>query len=159
MKESILQLKDYFFTKTAVEVNKDFNFSKPSDLGVDDLLIDLESEILKHPNTGEQIFKVSLRVVAKPEDQPECNLPYSIDITAIGLFGLNESCQENRESIAVINGASILFSSIREYASVITSQGPFRKIVLPTVDLRGLKKLNKEQQAPISRPKTTKKKA
>jgi len=76
----------------------------------------------------------------KSESIKKCILPYVFDISSIGIFGLANSCEENREKVAVINGATILFSSIREYLASITGQRHFRRVVLPTVDLRGLAK-------------------
>jgi len=156
MKESILQLKDYFITKTFVELNLDFKLNESSILDADDLFVDIESNVLIDPDTKEELFKVDLRVTGKSENLKKCNLPYKFDISSVGIFGLAESCQESREKIAVINGATILFSSIREYLAGITGQGPFRRIVLPTVDLRGLAK--NEPTKPKSSTKPKKKK-
>ena len=143
MKESVLQLRDYFITKTSVELNQEFRLDEPSSLNVGDLSLEISSNTLAHPDTREEIFKVELRVAVKSENLKKCNIPYCFDISSVGIFVLGESCQENREKVAVINCASILFSSVRDYLAGITGQGPFRRIVLPTVDLRSLEKNEK----------------
>lgn len=140
MKESILQLKDYFITKTFVELYPEFRLNDPSSLDAEDLALEVESNTFIHPESKEEAFKIDLKISTKNESLKKCNLPYKFEVSSIGIFVLAVSCQENREKIAVVNGATILFSAIRDYLAGITGQGPFRRIVLPTVDLRGLTK-------------------
>ncbi len=156
MKESILQLKDYFITKTFVELNSGFRFDEPSNLEAEDLTLDIESNMLMHPETKEEVFKVDMKISVKSESIKKCNLPYIFDISSVGIFSLADSCKENREKIAVINGATILFSSVRDYLAGITGHGPFPRLLLPTVDLRGLAK--NEPTKPKSAVKSQKKK-
>jgi preprotein translocase subunit SecB len=156
MKESILQLKDYFITRTLVEFNAEFKLDKPTSLLVDDLTVKISSTMLRNPETDEEVFKVDLDVAVKEDRMAACNLPYYFSISSIGIFALDESCSKDREKVAVINGASILFSSIREYLAGITGHGPFSRIVLPTADLRSLEKNSIPKASP--KPKIKKKK-
>jgi preprotein translocase subunit SecB len=157
MKESILQLRDYFITKTFVELNPGFRVDEPSIFDAEDLTIDIESNMLMYPDSKEEVFKVDLKISVKNESIKKCNLPYIFDISSIGIFGLADSCTENREKIAVINGATILFSSIRDYLAGITGHGPFPRVLLPTVDLRGLAKNEQPQPTKPVKPQREKK--
>lgn len=93
-------------------------------------------------------FEVTPRPVSKTEDRrswelnlrlalnapPERNCPYSFLIDLVGMVQVDQTVRdENIERFIDINGTSLVFSAAREIIRAVTSYGPHKPILLPTV--------------------------
>ena len=91
---------------------------------------------------GTDLFALTLAVkVHAPEGLPLP--PYTVDVRSIGYFQYREDSAEETPAeqlnrIVSVNGASLLYSGIRELVAAITARGPWGQVLLPTVDFRAI---------------------
>lgn len=139
MLKSIIQLNGYYFTKTKILLNDRY---KAEDI-IEDIQIDakfIDCNIMSftkedEKNPSEFIVRLELTIV--PNENEEI-LPYNITLEAIGSFTITDKKMDakKREQTAVLNGATILYSSMREYIHYLTSRYPHGPLQLPLVDFR-----------------------
>ena len=103
------------------------------------------------------LFFVGLRVVVDnvpdPERLEQKFAPYKVDVAAEGVFLVPKSAEqqpEDAEDLAVVNGASMLWSAVREQVSMLTSRMRAGPVVLPTVQFHDLKKHGKTDQQGVA---------
>jgi preprotein translocase subunit SecB len=79
------------------------------------------------------VWRVSLDIRSKDVDDEA--LRYHFRLRVIGFFRWcsEEQLEEEVAHIVAVNGASILYSSAREYLLVITSRAPWGQLSLPTM--------------------------
>lgn len=92
-----------------------------------------------------QLYAVSLclRVQNESDESPTVKFsPYIIDVTADALILVVKGAEklDLPENLAIVNGASLLWSAIREQVLNITSRMQAGPVMLPTVHFHDLKK-------------------
>ena len=140
-----LTLKKYFFPFVQVAADAEFDSSE----GVPEIAIETKVAIEKAPDND--TYQVMLEITVFPENEKK-KIPYSIHLIAVGLFSVSKEW-DDPEKLLKINGASILYSSAREFIITITSRGPWPPVLLPTVSFLPIEA---EEKIPPKR-KTTKK--
>ena len=94
------------------------------------------------------VFFVELRVVVDNEPNPDIKgqkyAPYKVDVAVEGVVLLPKGAEKlgDAEDLAAVNGASILWSAVREQVLTITSRMRAGPVVLPSVHFHDLKKRN-----------------
>lgn len=92
------------------------------------------------------LWHLTLKVILGP--QPDERAPYSGELHVHGFFRFldDEVPLERAAQLVAVNGASMLYSSAREYLLLVTSRGPWPAVQLPTVSFLDLKpeKVNHE---------------
>ena len=94
------------------------------------------------------VFFVELRVVVDNEPNPDIKgqkyAPYKVDVAVEGVVLLPKGAEKlgDAEDLAAVNGASMLWSAVREQVLTITSRMRAGPVVLPSVHFHDLKKRN-----------------
>ena len=129
MKAAQIELTDYFVSDLQFTANRDFDNKNPSTSTVDDLQVTNQAS----PKTDDpRNWQITLRIALNAP--PDRNSPYSFLVEMIGFVHVADSVnEENIERLVRINGTSLVFSAAREIVRAITSRGPFKPILLPTV--------------------------
>ena len=102
------------------------------------------------------LFFVGLRVVVDnvpdPERLEQKFAPYKVDVAAEGVFLVPKGAEQlgDAEDLAAVNGASMLWSAVREQVSMLTSRMRAGPVVLPTVQFHDLKKHGKTDQQGVA---------
>jgi len=120
-----LTVKNYFFPFVQVAADAEFDSSE----GVPEIAFETKVAVEKAPDND--TYQVMLEITAFPENEKK-KIPYSIHLIAVGLFSVSKEW-EDPEKLLKINGASILYSSAREFIITITSRGPWPPVLLPTI--------------------------
>ena len=102
------------------------------------------------------VFFVELRVVVDNEPNPDNKdqkyAPYKVDVAVEGVVLIPMVVDQlaDAEDLAAVNGASMLWSAVREQVLTITSRMRAGPVVLPSVHFHDLKKRNEapEMAAP-----------
>lgn len=163
MKPSPLQLLQVFFRHVRIEVDPEHLPEDPPNPLVSIFVfddVDIRSQIgiaEVDPNHERgRTFVVTLRVIV--DNQPNPNLvgqafsPYRIDVEAQGIIVVQNGAEKLAppEDLAAVNGASLLWGSLREQVLSVTSRMPAGAVILPTVhfrDLKGASEGEKEEAA------------
>ncbi len=94
------------------------------------------------------MFFVELRVVVDNVPNPDIAdqkfAPYKMDVAIEGVILILKGAEElgDPEDLAAVNGASMLWSAVREQILTITSRMRAGPVVLPSVHFHDLKKQN-----------------
>ena len=94
------------------------------------------------------VFFVELRVVVDNEPNPDIKgqkyAPYKVDVAVEGVVLIPKGAEQlaDAEDLAAVNGASMLWSAVREQVLTITSRMRAGPVVLPSVHFHDLKKRN-----------------
>ena len=92
------------------------------------------------------VFFVELRVVVDNEPNPDIKgqkyAPYKVDVAVEGVVLIPKGAEQlaDAEDLAAVNGASMLWSAVREQVLTITSRMRAGPVVLPTVHFHDLRK-------------------
>lgn len=157
MKPGSIQLLQLFFKHVRVEVDATH---MPSELAnpltsafvFDGINIGTEFGIVEidpSPERG-RMFLVSLRVVVdnKPIPKAEGQLfsAYKFDVEVNGIVAVPPGAERlgMPKDLAAVNGASLLWSAIREQVVALTARMPAGPVMLPTVHFQDLKKEDPE---------------
>lgn len=145
MKVSPVQLGAYLISRVSVEPREPVSLT-PIPLTKDDIVdwqgVNLQSNVEFGWGDGQgdnpRAFVVRLRLrIANESGKPA---PYNVDLESVGYFELlGEIPLEDREGIAKVNGASLLFSALRELLFSLTTRFPKGPLVLPSVNFHDLK--------------------
>jgi preprotein translocase subunit SecB len=148
MKLSPVQLQIYYLSRVAIQPLEEvsLNRSAPSEQPFDWTGTQLNSNVEFGWGDGQgedlRAFAMKLRLSSSIDEKSTA--PYSLDVEAVGYFTLVGDIPLNeREDIARVNGASLLFSALRELVFSITARFPKGALVLPTVNFFDLKNLPK----------------
>lgn len=134
---SNLQMNQYFLTGLNYSINPDFDPEKNLSFEFSDIDTDYDKHPLNEDSKKE--WQIELKVEFLPP--VERNIPYSFSASIIGFFSVGPNIPEEQvEKFAEINGASILYSTLREIIYTLTSKGPFRALLLPTLCFQDEKK-------------------
>jgi preprotein translocase subunit SecB len=140
-----LTVKEYFFPFVQVAADAEFDSSN----GVPEIAFETKVVVEKAPDND--TYQVMLEITAFPENEQK-KIPYSIHLVAVGLFSVSKEW-EDPEKLLKINGASILYSSAREFIITITSRGPWPPVLLPTVSFIPAVE---EKKSPVKRKRVKK---
>jgi preprotein translocase subunit SecB len=105
-----------------------------------------------------QLYRVNLQVVVDnvplPEQTGQTFSPYQIDIEVGGVVAIPRGAEQlgPPQDLASVNGASLLWSAIREQVLTLTSRMSAGPAMLPTVHFHDLKK-GPPPAAPDTTPK------
>ena len=98
-------------------------------------------ELARSKDSSDPWVVVLTVTIAAPDDVPAP--PYTVDVRAIGHFwwGGQEAEESDLpvERTIGVNGASLLYSGLRELIGMISARGPWGPMLLPTVDFRAIK--------------------
>lgn len=137
--KSVLQLNEYFFPAFGCSANKEFDSTKRQLR-----FVDIPAESLKLKLSGDadkavpDLYTVMLTIIIEPGQSKY--IPYYVYLEAFGTVTIDKNFKDDKESAAVLNGASLLFSAAREFILAMTSRGPLPPIKLPTVTFGKFKK-------------------
>lgn len=140
-KKSPLILKNFFLLK------HHYKFIDPSDTTttveiVDQYSIDIDFAILK---ANDDLFQLFTKIDVNNIESP---LPgYKLFCEGVCVFSFEkgvELTEEDKNSLLHISGISICINSLRNIMATITSNGPFGKYSLPTIDVNQLLSDKKE---------------
>lgn len=169
MKAAPIQLLQVAFKKVQVEIDDQHAPSEPLNpfttiFVFDGVNISTEfgiGEAEPHHERG-QLFLVTLRVVVDnqlADNASECMFsPYLIDIEVRGVVAVLKGAEKiaSPEDLAAVNGASLLWSAVREQVLTVTSRMMAGPVTLPTMNFHDLKQvaLAAEPDVPVKKPKT-----
>lgn len=98
-----------------------------------------------------RLYIVELRAVVDNVPNPKATnqrfAPYKIDVAVEGLILIPNGAEKvaDPEDLAAVNGASMLWGSIREQVTSITSRMRAGPVVMPSMNFHDLKKANGDQ--------------
>lgn len=129
MRAAQISLTNYFVSELRFKANQTFDPEKPSVIAVDDLKVTDEAI----PKTeSRRAWQITMRISL--EDDSARNFLCSFNIEIIGWVEVDQSVtEENIERFVRINGNALVFSAAREIVRAVTSRGPTRSVLLPTV--------------------------
>ena len=134
MQASSLQLDNSAITRLKIEANKSFPKDRAKDrfLHFADAGLESTVELGSDADDPRRFFvKLDMRMLGT-EEHPT---PYAVDVEIVGIFVCTGSNPNNDEKLAEINGAAVLYGSIREVVLQITSRGPYPPLIMPTVNI------------------------
>ncbi|MGY6588644.1 MAG: protein-export chaperone SecB [Wenzhouxiangella sp.] len=132
---SPLQLEHYFFERMQCVANPNITAEEVSAWHqADESRFSLRVELGINPESDRE-WQVVVEVCTDPDYQP--NSPYELSFSAVGMFLVDERFEHNDlERLIRVNGASVLYSAMREFVALFTSRGPWGAVKLPTVNFR-----------------------
>lgn len=133
MQQSTLQLETSTFTKIRVEANKNFPKEKITPRFDDYSEITFQSTVEFGPSETDK-FKYFVKLGLTVDENNGTQPPYIINIEIIGIFEIIDKNNPVDERIIEFNAPAVLYGSVREMVMMLTSRGPFPKLVLPTVN-------------------------
>jgi preprotein translocase subunit SecB len=148
-----LLLENHFFTKVVVEANPAYEPEKNEEQPFG---IQTEVQVGQHKDDPRR-WRVILNL--RTESTAEKEQPYKIDLECAGFFKVDHEVEEKRMPFLVrANGASILYSSAREFLLLVTGRGPWDPVYLPTTNFLEPPKGEEKPKLTESAPKAIKKK-
>jgi len=129
MKAAQIELTNYFVSDLQFTANHGFDAEKPSTIAIEDLQATSQAT----PKEDDpRSWQITLRIALNAP--VERNAPYSFTVEIIGFIHVADSVKDDRiERFVRINGTSLIFSAAREIVRAVTSRGPFKALLLPTV--------------------------
>jgi len=143
MSKSPLRLEKYFYTEVTLKANPNF---KPEDFkdGKIDFTCKSNIKVGTSKNNPHE-FQVILNVKLEPMD--ERPLPYDASLEIVGFFNVDTGVSaETASDLARVTGASILYSSAREFLLTLMSRGPWEPLMLPTMSFTELAQKGREKK-------------
>lgn len=153
MKAAPLQLLQVLFRKVVVELDEKHAPAEPpnpfaSVFVFDGIEVRTEFGIGEVGSTpeGGKLFSLSLRVMVDNQPQQAAPnrkySPYLIDVDVRGMVMVPKGAEKPdfAEDLAAVNGASLLWSSVREQVAALTSRMVAGPVTLPTMNFHDLKK-------------------
>jgi preprotein translocase subunit SecB len=135
MKQSPLQLLDYWVDYIEVRANPNFDSSKEIEILVQsiDLVAEVSEIKIDDAHFAGTAWQVSLRIEQPlPEGK---NLPYSYKLDIAGLVAAHPGLKDEQLKRAVeVNGPSMLFGSAREIIRAATSRGRHAPVIIPSTN-------------------------
>lgn len=124
---SSLRFLDYVVEKIEFYVNSDFREETVNiDFNIKKDIIYLEDEM----NTMHVILDLSIF-----ENPVENNYPFNMKVLLKGIFQLDGSDADNRETFAEINSIAILFPYLRSLVSTYTANANIQPLILPPINV------------------------
>lgn len=133
MQASSLQLESSVITRVRIEANKEFAKKNDPQLRFIDFAgAGFESDVEYGP-AGEEPRLFFLKLGIRLPGTEQTPTPYVVDIQLIGIFRCTGPNLSKDEAFVGVNGPAVLYGSIRELVTQITSRGPLPGLILPTV--------------------------
>lgn len=142
MRPSPVRLKHYQLSRLSIEPVEGFsadftdNEPYPAFRNAD---FNIEVRVSESDNSSPAIFMVDLNLSAKPKDGH--SFPYQFVLAAKGVVGFHGDDEPNtRRELVAVNGASMLYSALREVLLSLSFRFPNGPVLLPSanfIDLRG----------------------
>ncbi|MEZ5124905.1 MAG: protein-export chaperone SecB [Thermoleophilia bacterium] len=135
LKHPPLRLEQSFFDLVQIEAIKgydrgEYETNQPE-------LLDVEVNLASLKEPAKQ-WEVRLEVRLKPDEELPLP-PYRLDLRGFGYFAVPNGDEDAETArMVAVNGASILYSSMREYVMMVTSRGPWGSVTLPTISFTSL---------------------
>lgn len=134
MQASLLQLETSVITRIRVEANQRYphddktigQFRAFAEAG-------LKSSV-EFSQAEDMPRRYFLKLGILLEGTEKAQTPYLLDVEMVGVFQCIGKDADKDSSFVEINGAAVLFGSIRELVMQMTSRGPYPPMVLPTVN-------------------------
>ncbi len=142
MKASPLNLLDYYVTDLSFSVNKAYDYKKPSEFRLEDLvveptLIQVENAVPDSAATGKWQMRLRVRHVPAPDR----NAPSQFMVELVGVFSVVSGYPADKiQTLLEVNGASLLYGAARQVVRSATAQGPHAPVMLPSVSFYPPKK-------------------
>ncbi len=159
MKPARISLIDYFATDLLLGTNHAFSPEHPVKFEEKHFVV--TTAVRKNeaaPRDGRR-WQITLEIRHQPA--PDVNFPYAYRIVLVGQFGVHDGVQsEDEERFVRIQGASVLYGMAREIVRALTGRGPYRPVILPTMNFYEQKQdvpssTAKSEVAPVSAAATT----
>ncbi len=153
---SPLRLERSFFTR--VQIVADEKYAEARKNNPNPLDVNLSIEVgIGRPDEAEAPYNITVKVA---ELTPTSGvLPYKIEVEAFGVFSVVSGfVHPELEKIVGVNGASMLYSSMREYVSLLTGRGPYGSYQLPTVNMQDVLQEGSKNTSPLPPRKKTNRK-
>jgi len=130
-----LQLEDSFFTVLEARANAAF---QPPEEGAQALRAAVKPRLeVARLKTEQKRYQLTLAVESSPDSEKD--EPYHIHFEVVGRLLVDESFEcEDLDRLVAVNGASILYSSLREMVLIVTGRGAWGAVQLPTVNFSRL---------------------
>lgn len=132
MKPAAVALIDYFATDLALATNRSFAADKPLQFKESEFVIDVSVKRTDGTVESDRRWQVTLDLRHQPG--PETNFPYSFRVALVGQFTVATWAKTEEERTVRIHGASVLYGMGREIVRVLTGRGPYRPVLIPTVN-------------------------
>lgn len=132
---SPLQLEHYFFERMSCIANSAITFEQVEEWrNGDDSRFKLRVGLANNPDIDREY---QVRVEIETNDALADSSPYALDFSAVGFFVVDPEFEhDDIERLVRTNGASVLFSAMRELVTIVTSRAPWGPVMLPTVNFR-----------------------
>lgn len=142
MQPAMLQLKHYHFN--AFSLHSRAGVVEFPHLEAGEAYPSLQAEELRpqvshaEPDAEDpRVFVIKLALEHSPVEGS--TFPYDFKIEAEGVFNTShEGDLEERRRLVVINGASILYSAMREHLLTLSARHRYGPVLLPCLDFRGM---------------------
>lgn len=123
MIQSPLQLEQHFFTRIELQAHPEADPETQAQF---------ETHVVcaRHEDDPRRWM---ITLTAFTADDEESVSPYTGEIEIIGMFKVNDDYPEEKMAkMAHVNGAALLYGSVRELLANLTARGPFPQVMLPT---------------------------
>lgn len=133
MKLARINLIEYFATDLMLGTNNAFATDRPVQFEDKDLVVSVTAKKNETAPRDGRRWQVTLEIRHQPA--PGVNFPYSYRVVLVGQFGVQDGVQsDDEERFVRIQGASVLYGMAREIVRALTGRGPYRPVILPTVN-------------------------
>lgn len=121
---SPLQLDRHFFTKVSIEAQPECDPEVAPDVSAN-------VEVARQEENPRK-WMVNLSVSLEPQGKQTPGYLGMLEV--VGFFTVNDRWPDDKvEALASVNGASVLYGSIREMVSNVTSRGPWPMVTIGTL--------------------------
>lgn len=144
---SPLVTQDYFFPVVQVVAEPKFSGGD-----INDVTYNIGTDLTIGEEKGTYQLTLEIQSTQESEEKEKLNA-YKIHLVVVGYFIVSPKWPDP-ERLVRINGASILFSAAREHLITITSRGPWKALMLPTVSFYEPPKKDEEK---TTKPKSKRK--
>lgn len=109
------------------------------------------------------VFQLTLDLLVDNEqaaDEPDQRFsPYLLDLRASALVKVQPGAEKLAppRDLAIVNGAALMWSALREQVATVTSRMPLGQVLLPTVHFHDLKSEASSTEKPTLKPPARKK--
>ena len=133
MKLARINLIEYFATDLMLGTNNAFASDRPVHFEDKDLVVHVTAKKNETAPRDGRRWQVTLEIRHQPA--PGVNFPYSYRVVLVGQFGVQDGVQsQDEERFVRIQGASVLYGMAREIVRALTGRGPYRSVILPTMN-------------------------
>ena len=136
---SPIQMKSLIYTKIIVELSTGFegvdaNWAPDFNLDGTEFLTEVSTAWPSDQAEDPRSFMVTLRFAILNTNTEKKQAPYTIDLYAQGWFELAPAIPiSRRKDLVHVNGASMIFGSMRELVLQLTARSGFGPLTLPTL--------------------------